>query len=62
MPLKPGKENIGANIKELEQHGTRPRSHKQIVAIALAVARRTEPHSVPKPSKRPSLPPAKHWK
>lgn len=41
MPLKSGKENIGANIKELEQHGTRPRSHKQIVAIALSVARKS---------------------
>jgi hypothetical protein len=41
MPLKGGKANIGANIKELEQHGSRPRSHKQIVAIALDVARRS---------------------
>lgn len=39
MPLKPGKENIGANIKELEEHGTRPRSKKQILAIALNTAR-----------------------
>jgi hypothetical protein len=41
MPLKPGKKNIGANIKELEEHGSRPRSHKQIVAIALNEARKT---------------------
>lgn len=41
MPLKPGKANIGSNIRELEAHGTRPRSHKQIVAIALSEARKT---------------------
>lgn len=35
MPLKHGKENIGPNITELEEHGSRPRSHKQILAIAL---------------------------
>lgn len=35
MPLKPGKSNIGNNIKELEENGSRPRSHKQILAIAL---------------------------
>ena len=37
------KENIKKrglkNIKELEEHGTRPRSKKQIIAIALHVAR-----------------------
>ncbi len=48
MPLKPGKANIGSNIKELENHGTRERSHKQIVAIALAEARRTGA-SIPAP-------------
>lgn len=42
MPLKGGgAKNIGSNIKELEQHGTQPRSHKQIVAIALDVARKS---------------------
>lgn len=41
MPLLPGKSNIGKNIKELEEHGTRPRSHKQILAIALSVARKS---------------------
>ena len=41
MPLLPGKKNIGRNITELEQHGSRPRPHKQIVAIALDVARRS---------------------
>lgn len=35
MPLLRGKKNIGRNIKELEEHGSRPRPHKQIVAIAL---------------------------
>jgi len=39
MPLLGGKKNIGRNIKELEQHGTRPRSHEQILAIALSVAK-----------------------
>ena len=38
MPLLPGKQNIGRNITELEQHGSRPRSHAQILAIALRVA------------------------
>lgn len=41
MPLLPGKQNIGANIRELQEHGTRPRSTKQILAIALDEARRT---------------------
>jgi len=43
MPLKPGKsrEAISSNISELEHHGSRPRSHKQIVAIALSNARKT---------------------
>lgn len=35
MPLYPGKKNIGRNIKELQTNGTRPRSHSQILAIAL---------------------------
>lgn len=35
MPLRPGKANIGYNIKELTEHGSRPRGHKQIIAIAL---------------------------
>ena len=37
MPLKPGKKNIGSNIKELIKSG---RSRKQAVAIALAESRR----------------------
>jgi hypothetical protein len=41
MPLLPGKQNIGRNITELEQHGTRPRSHQQILAIALSTARKS---------------------
>lgn len=41
MPLLPGKAGIGPNIKELTLHGTRPRSHAQIVAIALSQARKT---------------------
>lgn len=35
MPLKPGKENIGKNIKELESTG---RKKSQSIAIALRVA------------------------
>lgn len=38
MPLLKGKSNIGRNIRELEEHGTRARSKKQILAIALHVA------------------------
>ena len=38
MPLFKGKANIGRNIKELTNNGSRPRSHKQIVAIALHAA------------------------
>jgi hypothetical protein len=38
MPLLKGKANIGRNIKELEQHGSRPRSKEQILAIALHTA------------------------
>ena len=41
MPLQLGKAGIGPNIKELEEHGTPPRSHQQIVAIALSQARKT---------------------
>lgn len=38
MPLFKGKCNIGRNITELKEHGSRPRSMKQIEAIALPVA------------------------
>ena len=38
MPLKPGKENVGANIREMEKAG---HPHKQAVAAALSNARRT---------------------
>ncbi len=38
MPLKSGAANVGANIRELTEHGSRPRSHQQIVAIALHAA------------------------
>lgn len=38
MPLLKGKRNIGRNIRELEEHGTRPRSKKQVIAIALHTA------------------------
>jgi hypothetical protein len=41
MPLKSGRsqKTISSNISELTHHGTRKRSHKQIIAIALAKAR-----------------------
>lgn len=37
MPLKAGSDQktISSNISELTHHGSRPRSHEQIVAIAL---------------------------
>lgn len=35
MPLKPGRKNVGANIRELKASG---RPHKQAVAIALSKA------------------------
>jgi len=38
MPLKKGKENVGWNIDELTHHGSKPRSHAQIVAISLRAA------------------------
>lgn len=38
MPLLSGKKNIGRNITELKEHGSRPRGHKQILAIALSKA------------------------
>jgi len=38
MPLKPGKKNIGTNIKELESTGRKP---KQAIAIALDVTRKS---------------------
>lgn len=38
MPLLPGKKNIGRNIQELEENGSRPRSKEQILAIALHTA------------------------
>ena len=43
MPLKKGKsrKTISHNISELTHHGSKPRSHKQIVAIALNEARRS---------------------
>ena len=42
MPLKPGKKNIGHNIKELEEHG-HPRN--QSLAIALKEAKQIKPKS-----------------
>jgi hypothetical protein len=52
MPLKPGKENIGKNIKTEEAAG-KPR--KQAVAIALSEARRTGADIKPKPKKESAM-------
>ena len=49
MPLQKGKENIGANIRELTKSG---RPQKQAVAIALDVARRGGADVGPKPKKK----------
>lgn len=37
MPLG---SNVGANIRELYHHGSRPRSRRQIIAIAMSAARK----------------------
>ncbi len=52
MPLKRGttQKVISSNIRELMEHGSRPRSHKQIVAIALDKARESGAH-IPKKKK-----------
>jgi hypothetical protein len=54
MPLQPGgsREAISKNISELTHHGSRPRSHKQIVAIALSEARRTSSYGLKKYAKK----------
>jgi ACT domain-containing protein len=39
MPLG---SDVSANISELTHHGTKKRSHKQIVAISLAASRKAE--------------------
>jgi hypothetical protein len=38
MPLLKGKSNVGANIRELTEHGTIDRPRRQIIAIALHAA------------------------
>jgi hypothetical protein len=40
MPLPYGGRSVEANFHELYHHGSRPRSRKQIIAIALNAARR----------------------
>ena len=53
MPLQPGnsRATISANISELTHHGSKPRAHKQIVAIALSNARKTGRKKAPGLSK-----------
>lgn len=53
MPLVPGNNQkaISANISELVHNGSRPRPRKQIIAIALAEARRTGGGAAPKGSR-----------
>lgn len=53
MPLKKGtsRKVISENIKELHEHGSRPRSNKQIVAIALSEARKSGA-KIPKKKKK----------
>ena len=51
MPLSPGSSQAvkSKNIRELYHHGSRPRSLKQIVAIALDYARKhPDPDASPK--------------
>lgn len=57
MPLQKAatKEAVSHNISELTHHGSRPRSHKQIVAIALHTADESKKHSS---SKKRGAPPS----
>jgi hypothetical protein len=48
VPLIGGADNIGRNITELKEHGSRPRPFKQRLAIALSVARKSGA-DIPKP-------------
>lgn len=38
----PGTESVARNMHELKHHGSKKRSHKQMVAIALDQARRAK--------------------
>ncbi len=49
MPLKPGKKNIGKNIKEMEGSG---HSKKQSIAAALNEARKSGSKVKKKPMKK----------
>lgn len=55
MPLKPGSspQVISQNIDELTHHGSRLRSHKQIVAIALSNADRSKTPHMPSGTPHP---------
>lgn len=48
MPLKPGKKNIGSNIKEMEKSG---HSKSQSIAASLNEARKSGAH-IKKPKKK----------
>lgn len=53
----PGTRDVGSNIKELREHGSRPRSRDQILAIALSEARKAGNSDVkPAPKKKHALP------
>jgi hypothetical protein len=46
----PGTTDVGANIKELRDNGSKPRGEKQILAIALSQARKAGA-DIPPPKK-----------
>ena len=48
----PGTTDVGANIKELRENGSRPRKPDQILAIALSQARKAGA-DIPPPKKNP---------
>jgi len=47
----PGTKDVGANITELREHGSKPRGEKQILAIALSQARKAGADIPPPPKK-----------
>ena len=49
MPLTPGMD-VSKAIHELVHHGSKPRSHEQIVAIAMNNARKKKSPGLPNPN------------